>query len=38
MREFEASLGELAEWVVGQRAVDRFAEAHRELEVRGLVA
>lgn len=38
VREFEASLGELAEWVVGQRAVDRFAEAHRELEVRGLVA
>jgi dTDP-L-rhamnose 4-epimerase len=37
-RSFADSLGELAEWVRGQQAVDRIAEAQRELEVRGLVA
>jgi dTDP-L-rhamnose 4-epimerase len=37
-RVMAESLGELVEWVVQQRAVDRFAEAQRELEARGLVA
>jgi dTDP-L-rhamnose 4-epimerase len=37
-RGFADSLGELAEWVQRQQAVDRVAEARRELEARGLVA
>ena len=37
-RGFDDSLGELAEWVRRQQAVDRVAEARRELEQRGLVA
>lgn len=37
-RTFADSLGELAEWVGRQQAVDRVAEARRELEQRGLVA
>lgn len=37
-RNFANSLGELAEWVRSQQAVDRVAEARRELEARGLVA
>ncbi len=37
-RSFADSLGELAEWVARQQAVDRVAEARRELEARGLVA
>lgn len=37
-RDFANSLGELAEWVRSQQAVDRVAEARRELEARGLVA
>lgn len=37
-RGFDDSLGELAEWVHRQQAVDRVAEARRELEQRGLVA
>jgi dTDP-L-rhamnose 4-epimerase len=37
-RSFANSLGELAEWVRSQQAVDRVAEARRELEMRGLVA
>jgi len=37
-RTFEDSLGELAEWVERQQAVDRVHEARRELEARGLVA
>lgn len=37
-RSFADSLGEMAEWVGGQQAVDRVAEAQRELEARGLVA
>ena len=37
-RGFGDSLGELAEWVRRQQAVDRVAEARRELEQRGLVA
>jgi dTDP-L-rhamnose 4-epimerase len=36
-RLFE-ELGALADWVKEQRAVDRFAEAHHELQARGLVA
>ena len=37
-RSFANSLDELAEWVRRQQAVDRVAEARRELETRGLVA
>jgi dTDP-L-rhamnose 4-epimerase len=37
-RDFGDSLGELAEWVERQRAVDRVSQARRELEARGLVA
>ncbi len=37
-RSFADSLGELASWVGQQQAVDRVAEARRELEQRGLVA
>jgi dTDP-L-rhamnose 4-epimerase len=37
-RGFADSLGELADWVGQQQAVDRVAEARRELERRGLVA
>jgi dTDP-L-rhamnose 4-epimerase len=37
-RSFANSLPELAEWVRSQQTTDRAAEAHRELEVRGLVA
>jgi dTDP-L-rhamnose 4-epimerase len=36
--DFATGLSELAEWLARQRAVDRVAEARRELEVRGLVA
>ena len=35
---FWDSLGELADWVERQQAVDRVSEARRELEARGLVA
>jgi dTDP-L-rhamnose 4-epimerase len=37
-RKWGASLGEFGEWLLGQGAVDRVAEAKRELETRGLVA
>lgn len=37
-RDFEEGLAELAAWVAEQEAVDRVAEARRELEARGLVA
>ena len=37
-RSFEDSFDELAEWVSRQTAVDRVAEARRELETHGLVA
>ncbi|UMY17804.1 NAD-dependent epimerase/dehydratase family protein [Methylobacterium organophilum] len=37
-RDFEQGLTELAAWVAEQQAVDRVAEARRELEARGLVA
>jgi dTDP-L-rhamnose 4-epimerase len=37
-RTLEESLGELAEWVAQQNAVDHFGEAQRELQARGLVA
>lgn len=37
-RDFAGSLSELAEWVKQQQALDRVAEARRELETRGLVA
>ena len=37
-RSFADSLGELAEWVEKQQAVDRVTEARKELEARGLVA
>ncbi|MGH1588850.1 NAD-dependent epimerase/dehydratase family protein [Methylobacterium phyllosphaerae] len=37
-RDFVEGLAELATWVAEQRAVDRVAEARRELEARGLVA
>jgi dTDP-L-rhamnose 4-epimerase len=37
-RNFANSLSELAEWVRSQQTTDRAAEAHRELEARGLVA
>jgi dTDP-L-rhamnose 4-epimerase len=36
--DFMQGLAELAEWVAGQSANDRVAEARRELELRGLVA
>ncbi len=37
-RTMRETLPELAEWVGRQQAVDRVAEARRELEQRGLVA
>jgi dTDP-L-rhamnose 4-epimerase len=37
-RSFADSLGELAEWVQRQQAVDRVMQARHELEARGLVA
>jgi dTDP-L-rhamnose 4-epimerase len=37
-RSFANSLEKLAAWVARQQAVDRVAEARRELEARGLVA
>jgi dTDP-L-rhamnose 4-epimerase len=37
-RSLDESLGELAEWLAEQKAVDHFAEAQRELQARGLVA
>ena len=37
-RTFDDSLGQLAEWVARQDAVDRVLDARRELEARGLVA
>ncbi|WP_264046498.1 NAD-dependent epimerase/dehydratase family protein [Methylobacterium flocculans] len=37
-RDFSEGLAELAAWVARQQAVDRVAEARRELEARGLVA
>ncbi len=37
-RSFEDSFDEMAEWVSRQTAVDRVAEARRELETHGLVA
>lgn len=37
-RDFSEGLAELAGWVAQQQAVDRVAEARRELEARGLVA
>ena len=37
-QDFDAGLGELAEWVARQEATDRVGEARRELEARGLVA
>lgn len=37
-RDFEEGLAELAAWVAEQQAVDRVADARRELEARGLVA
>ncbi|MDT7952187.1 MAG: NAD-dependent epimerase/dehydratase family protein [Acetobacteraceae bacterium] len=37
-RSFADSLGELAEWVQRQEALDRVHDARRELEQRGLVA
>ncbi len=37
-RDFSEGLAELAAWVAEQQAVDRVAEARRELEMRGLVA
>ena len=36
--DFSEGLAELAEWVAGETADDRVAEARRELEARGLVA
>ncbi len=36
--DFRAGLEELARWVAAQDAVDRVADARRELEARGLVA
>jgi dTDP-L-rhamnose 4-epimerase len=38
VKDFAEGLGELAEWVAVQKAVDRVPEARRELEARGLVA
>ncbi|HWH18058.1 MAG TPA: SDR family NAD(P)-dependent oxidoreductase [Allosphingosinicella sp.] len=37
-RDFREGLAELAEWVAGETADDRVAEARAELEARGLVA
>ncbi len=37
-QDFVEGLGELAEWVARQEAVDRADQARRELEARGLVA
>lgn len=37
-QDFATGLAELAAWVAKQQAVDRVAEARRELEARGLVA
>ena len=37
-QDFGAGLAELADWVAEQTAHDRVDQAHRELEVRGLVA
>ncbi|MDR7039971.1 dTDP-L-rhamnose 4-epimerase [Methylobacterium sp. BE186] len=37
-RDFAEGLAELAAWVAEQEAVDRVADARRELEARGLVA
>ena len=37
-QDFHEGLVELAEWVARQEATDKVAEAHRELEARGLVA
>ena len=37
-QDFGEGLGELAEWVAHQNAIDRVDEARAELEVRGLVA
>lgn len=37
-QDMRAGMRELAEWVRRQRAVDRVAQARRELEARGLVA
>jgi dTDP-L-rhamnose 4-epimerase len=37
-QDFAEGLANLAEWVAGQQAHDRVAEAKRELEARGLVA
>jgi dTDP-L-rhamnose 4-epimerase len=37
-RSLRSSVGELAAWVRRQQAIDRAAEARRELEARGLVA
>lgn len=37
-RDMRSGMIELAEWVRQQRAIDRVAEARRELETRGLVA
>ena len=37
-RDFAEGLAELAAWVAEQQAIDRVAEARRELEARGLVA
>ena len=36
--DFSAGLAELADWVAGETAEDRVAEARAELEARGLVA
>ncbi len=36
--DFKAGLAELAKWVAEQQAIDRVADARKELEVRGLVA
>ena len=38
LADFRDGLAELADWVARQQAVDRVAEARRELEARGLVA
>ena len=38
LHSLRSSLGELASWVRRQQAIDRAAEAQRELETRGLVA
>lgn len=37
-RDFTEGLAELAAWVARQQAIDRVADARRELEARGLVA